>query len=131
MTLTVKVSAELEHKIKAAAQQSGVTIDEFVRTVIDERFDSQSSEQRHKATFTAKVIAAGLPVRDRSKEYEWLAANRDNYAGKYVALDADKLVAVGDNAKEAAERARSLGVKGALISFVEGSSREPFISGGV
>ena len=131
MNLTVEVSIELEHKIENAARQNGVSLDEFVRTVLEEKFDSQSGEQRRKPPFAAKIIAANLPVRDRSKEREWLAANRDNYAGKYVALDADKLVAVGDNAKEVAERARELGVKDAFISFVEGSEHQPFISGGV
>ncbi len=48
-----------------------------------------------------------------------------------VALDGDKLLAAGDGAKEVATRARELGVKGALIVYVEGRSRARFISGGV
>lgn len=83
------------------------------------------------AKFPAKIIATDLPVRDRSLEYQWLAANRDEYDGKYVALDGDTLVAVGDNYKEAAVKARELGVNDALIMFVEGSNRPKFISGGL
>ncbi len=83
-----------------------------------------------KAKFPAKIIATDLPIRDRSSEYEWLAANRDEYDGKYVALDGDTLVAVGDNYKKAAAKARKLSVNNVLIVFVEGSNRPKFISGG-
>ena len=83
-----------------------------------------------KAKFPAKIIATDLPIRSRSLEYQWLAANRDEYDGKYVALDGDTLVAVGDNYKEAAVKARELGAGDALIMFVESSNRPKFISGG-
>jgi hypothetical protein len=35
----------------------------------------------------------GKPKADDDLQLEWLKANRDNYAGKYVALDGDVLVA--------------------------------------
>ena len=90
-----------------------------------------NSSDDSKPKFPAKIIAADLPVRDLSLEYEWLAANRDEYDGKYVALDGNTLVAVGDSYKKAATKARELGVNNVLIVFVEGSNRPKFISGGL
>ena len=84
-----------------------------------------------KAKFPAKIIDADLPVRDLSLESEWIAANRDEYEGKYVALDGNTLVAVGDNYNEAAVKARELTVNNVLIVFVEGSIRLEFLSGGL
>ena len=83
------------------------------------------------AKFPARIIATDLPVRDRSREYVWLAANRDEYDGKYVALDGDTLVAVGENGKDLAAKLKELGFSGAFIIFVEGSRRPKFISGGL
>ncbi len=90
----------------------------------------KAKEDDPNARFPAKIIATDLPVRDRSLEYQWLAANRDEYDGKYVALNGDMLVAVGDGYKEVAVEARELGAADALIIFVEGSNRPKFISGG-
>lgn len=83
------------------------------------------------AKFPAKIIATDLPVRDFSREHAWLAANRDEYDGKYVALDGDKLIAASENGKELAAKLKELGIVGAFITFVEGSNRPPFISGGL
>ncbi len=127
MALTVDVSEELEAKIEQAAKRSGVSPDEFVRIVLEEKLSHQPARPK----FPARIIATDLPVRDRSREYEWLAANRDHYDGKYVALSGDKLIAVGDDYKNAATKARELGVGDALVVFVEGSNRPPFISGGL
>ena len=33
-------------------------------------------------------------------EFQWLALNRQRYAGRWVALDGDRLLAVGDSARE-------------------------------
>jgi hypothetical protein len=33
-------------------------------------------------------------------EFRWLALNREGYAGRWVALDGDQLLAVGDSARE-------------------------------
>jgi len=91
----------------------------------------KTKDDNPKPKFPAKIIATDLPVRDLSLEYEWLAANRDEYDGKYVALDGNTLVAVGDSYKKAATKARELGVNNVLIVFVEGSNRPKFISGGL
>jgi len=98
-----------------------------VRIVLEEKL----SVKPPKPDFTGKIIAADLPVRDRSQEYEWLARNRDEYDGKYVALNGKNLIAVGDTYKEAATKARQNGGNDALVVFVEGSNRPPFISGGI
>ncbi len=126
MTLTVDMPKELESKLEAEATRNGVSKDEFVRIVLEEKLSFKPS----RPNFPAKIIATDVPVKDLALEYKWLAENRDKYDGKYVALNGDTLVAVGDGYKEAATKARELGVKNALIVFVEGSNRPPFISGG-
>jgi len=127
MTLTIEVSSELEAKIEEEAKRNGLDKADFVRVVLEEKLNSQ----KRKPPFESKIIAMDLPVRDRSRENDWLAKHRDEYDGKYVALDGDNLIAVGDGYKEVATKADELGIEGALIIYVEGSNHPRFISGGV
>jgi antitoxin (DNA-binding transcriptional repressor) of toxin-antitoxin stability system len=43
--------------------------------------------------------AVNRAERERT-EFRWLALNREGYAGRWVALDGDQLLAVGDSARE-------------------------------
>jgi len=59
----------------------------------------------HDAQPVAILLPAPLrdPVRSAERElteFEWLALNRQRYAGRWVALDGDELLAVGDSARE-------------------------------
>lgn len=126
MTITIDVPDELERKLEAEAKRRGIGKNEFVRAMLEENL-SQTAQQS-QPSFTAKIIATGLPVRDRSREYAWLEQHRDKYDGKYVALDGDKLIAVGEGAKEVATKARELSIQGALIIFVEANDQPRFIN---
>jgi hypothetical protein len=128
MTLTIEVSAELERRLEAEAKNNGIGRDEFVRVILEEKLNEKPKK---RSTDYGKIIATGLPVRDFSREHDWLAKNRDEYDGQYVALDGDTLLAHGENGKEVAAKVKELGIKSAYIVLVEGSNRPPFISGGV
>ena len=130
MTLTIEISPELEDKLEAEAQNRGIGKDEFARIVLEEKLNFRAKE-RKKPPFESRIIATDLPVKDRSREHEWLAKNRDEYDGKYVALDGDTLLAVSDSFKETGEKALEMGVKNPFIVFVEGSQRPRFVSGGL
>lgn len=54
----------------------------------------------------------------RLKRMEWLKSNRDEHGGQYVALDGDKLVAVGQNYREAREKARAVGKPDAFVTYL-------------
>lgn len=130
MTLTVDVPKELEDKLETEAGRNGVSPNEFVRIVLEEKLNFKL-ESRKLPLFEAKIIATDLPIKDRSREYKWLEKNRDEYDGKYVALNGDRLIAVSDSGKDLAVKIHQSGIKDALVIFVEGSSRPRFVSGGV
>lgn len=128
MTLTIDVPAEIENKLEAEARSSGISKDELVLTILEEKL---MNGEKKRLPDKSRIVAVDLPVRDRSREREWLEKNCDEYDGLYVALDGDKLVAQGAGFKEVSLKARELGVKDALITLVEGRHRPLFISGGV
>ncbi len=127
MTLTVDVSEQMESKLEAEAKRNGVSKDEFVRIVLEEKLSFKPS----RPNFPSKIIATDLPVRDFSREREQLEKHRDEYDGQWAALDGDNLIAAGFDGKEIAKKIRELGRQGLFLVFVEGSNRPRFISVGV
>ena len=126
MTLTIEVSDELENRLEAEARRKGVSKDEFVRLVLEEKLKVEKTNGSSELLFKPRILATNLPVKDRSLEDEWLRKHRDEYANQWVALDGDRLIASGDDLKKVAQMARELGVPDALMIRVEPSDALPF-----
>lgn len=80
-----------------------------------------------RSPITPRVIGAGAPVRDRSREYKWLERHRDEYVYQWVALDGDHLISRGADFKLVIDEARRQGKPDALMIFVEPSTAPPFL----
>lgn len=65
-------------------------------------------------------------VLDCTRELRWLAEHREEYAGQWVALDGDKLLVAGAEAREVYEGARRSGVELPLVVQVESPDELPF-----
>lgn len=63
---------------------------------------------------------------DISREMKWLAEHSSEYAGQWVALDGDRLIAHGSDAAEVYAAARNAGVSLPLVEFVEDPDAPPF-----
>ena len=76
--------------------------------------------------FVPRIISTNAPIKDRTKENEWLRQHRDEYAGQWVALDGDQLLGHSSRFEDVAQAAEEAGVPDALIFIVEGSQTPPF-----
>ena len=128
MTLIIEIPVEIETKLELAAQKSGVSKDELVRIILEEKL---TNGEKTRLPDKSRIIATDLPIRDFSREQAWLEKNRDEYDGQYVALDGDQLVASSESGKEVKAKVKELGLKSVYVVFVEGSQSPRFISGGV
>ena len=63
---------------------------------------------------------------DRKLQLEWLKNNREKYAGKYVALNKDKVVGIGETLREASEKAKENGFFNSFVTFVYSENDVPF-----
>ncbi len=54
----------------------------------------------------------------RGRRLEWLKSNREEYGGQYVALDGDRLLAVGPNYPIAREKALAAGKPNAFVTYL-------------
>ncbi len=92
------------------------------------------NEKQDLAEFLADELKNSNPGANRqniSKEeqeqqLEWLKANREKYAGKYVALCGNKLVGKGETFREAGERAKKKGFQNSFVTFVYSENDVPF-----
>jgi len=87
----------------------------------------ETLDRKDHSLITPRIIGVGAPVRDRSREYEWLARHRDEYANQWVALDGDHLVSHGADFKLVIDEARRQGKPDALMIFAEPSTAPPFL----
>lgn len=67
-----------------------------------------------------------VEVIDCSRELQWLREHRNEYAGQWVALDGDRLIASGPDARPVYEAARASGVDLPLVTEVEAADERPF-----
>jgi excisionase family DNA binding protein len=66
-----------------------------------------------------RVVTPTVKMRDMSKDMRWLAEHRDEYAGKWVAVYEDRLVASGDSAKDVYKASDKIGLPQTLVTFIE------------
>jgi Family of unknown function (DUF5678)/HicB family len=129
MNLTIDVSEELESKLEEEATRNGVSKNDFVRITLEEKLIHKKRNSMPKTHFESRLVATDLPIRDRSREYDWLAKNGEEFVGKYLALEGNELVSVGETFQQASKKARELGRKDAIVILVEGSNTAPFLGG--
>ena len=54
----------------------------------------------------------------RQRRLEWLKSHREEYGGQYVAIDGDRLIAVGPNFRVAREKALAAGKTHAFVTYL-------------
>lgn len=67
-----------------------------------------------------------VPVNERREEFRWLAEKSAAYAGKWVALDGNRLVAVGDDLPTVRAASRAAGVERPLVTHLPPEGELPF-----
>ncbi|MEW6210829.1 MAG: DUF5678 domain-containing protein [Acidobacteriota bacterium] len=127
MTVTIEIPARLEAELEAEARRRGLSKEEFVQSVLEEKLSAGKAASADELPFRPRILARDLPVKDRSREHEWLRQHRDEYDGQWVALDGDRLIASGEDLKKVAETARRLGAPDALMVRVEPRDALPYV----
>jgi len=66
-----------------------------------------------------KIVTPPIKMRDMSKDMKWLSEHREEYAGKWVAIYEDRLVAAGDTAAEVYEAKDRASFPQTLVTYIE------------
>jgi hypothetical protein len=90
-------------------------------TLLDENAPKKSTVRPNENADAGKDVKA--------RQLEWLKANRDEYAGQYVALDADVLIANAETMKGIREQLK--GKEASNIFIVKVYAEETVLSAGL
>jgi|CXWL01.1.fsa_nt_gi hypothetical protein len=141
--------------IETQATHLGLSIDEYLRRLLPTgeqelalKGDSNQAEfeadmiefaegtddlPAHNGTYSREDIYAEETVEDveakRQKSIAWIKSHRDQYGGKYVALDGDKVIGIGDRYGDALKLALKAGYKNAFIGNVLPLDFEGYLGG--
>ena len=70
-----------------------------------------------------------VPVVDRARELRWIRENRVRYAGKWVALEGDRVIAVDDDGMTVFTAAKNAGIARPFVVHLEPVDSLPFVGG--
>ncbi|GEM_PF-2143626 len=99
---------------------------EFPDAVSEVERNSESVREGTTQDWRRDVCLSEEKAAHRSEHMIWLKANRDAYAGQYVALDGSRLVGTGNNVREAEAVARQRGVEKPFIVYLFPLDSIPF-----
>jgi|ERR1051325_9065732 hypothetical protein len=105
-------------QIIKSIEQLPATEQERIRRWLDEKEPSngEGDASQTKANRSAQSL-------------RWLHENRQKYAGQWVALDGDRLIATGATAKEVYSKAKAEGVEIPFVELVTAQEPVPFTGG--
>ncbi len=84
----------------------------------------QQAEPDQRAT--QEAAQGGAPDPRRRREMRWIEEHRDEYAGQYVALDGDRLIAHGPDGRQVLAEARKAGMTIPFVARIESADEPPF-----
>lgn len=90
----------------------------------------EHAESPPKKKFGRRVVPP-VPSKDRTREMLWLKEHGKEYAGQWVALEGDQLIAYGSSAVEVSKAAKDVGIDRPILVQVEDPDGLPFAGGGV
>ncbi len=118
------VRATGDAKLNLREYQNMATLEQ----IIDEaRALSPAEKLKLRQALDLELEQAAV-AQSRAVESTWLESNRDLYMGQWVALDGDRLIANGPNAREVYLAARQAGIDGPYIVHITPEA-DPYIGG--
>jgi hypothetical protein len=138
MSTTITLPTELESLLAQKAAAAGVNVEQFAVDVLRRvaemptngalSADTRAEEELQQSTRNEsanqpvpKVRRSTSGIVDLSKEREWVRQHRDEYRGRWVVLDGDRLIGHAATAAEATvfvEQARAEGVRSPYIKLI-------------
>ena len=101
-------------------RSGGLTSEERQRLArfLSEQAENGNGDERRASVPVDGEIRESVHSQKREQHMAWLKANREEYSGRYVALDGDRLMGDGRTIKEAAEQAKANGCHNPFLVYV-------------
>ena len=100
--------------IETNANRFGLSVDDYLRSLLPaeekELALKADAEQSEESTEDREI--------KRQKSIGWIKSYREEYGGKYVALDGDNLITTGEKHGDALKQAIKKGYKNPFVGYV-------------
>jgi hypothetical protein len=129
-TMTLELPEEVYNPLAESAGSNGETPEEIALRCLAAAAQQIRSEQSAKSNGQPGVgshpkVRRAQPI-DLSREMKWLKEHRHEYMGQWVALDGDRLIAHGPNAREVYQAARETGIVSPFLEQILPTDELPF-----
>ena len=84
---------------------------------------------RHADGLRRQDRIKSVPRRDRTREMKWVADNRAAFAGRWVAVEGDRLVAADEDAQKVFDAAKAEGIESPFVVHILPEDPLPFVPG--
>jgi hypothetical protein len=74
-------------------------------------------------------VVRPVPASDRTRETKWIADNRSAYANQWVAVEGDRLIDAGLDAREVFAAAKAAGIESPFVVHIPPEDSLPFVPG--
>jgi negative regulator of replication initiation len=123
-----QIAPDLLQTLASQATARGLSVDDYLRQMLGIANGdgtpppvSVENGKPQPAPANKKLTPAPMPNKDR--EMQWLVDHAREYAGQWVALDGDRLIAQGPDAKAVYAAARADGAYLPMVTQVEDPDR--------
>ena len=89
--------------------------------------ETPAAEAEFKLPMTPRFVQRTGSSKDRTREFAWVAQHRDEYAGQWVALEGERLIAHHLELKTVRRAAAEAGTDDAIFLLVESNDALPFV----
>lgn len=112
-TTLEQVKPETLAIIESNAKRFGLSVDDYLRSLLPNEEKELALKGEEQSEESAEEREA-----KRQKSIAWIKSHCEEYGGKYVALDGDKLIAVGERYGDAFKVALQKGHKKPFVDYV-------------
>ncbi|MBS1811421.1 MAG: hypothetical protein JST84_24885 [Acidobacteria bacterium] len=116
--MSAKMLNEVIKRLETLNPSERQTIKAFLEEQERKDADVESHETVVESSITHDLL--------RRREYQWIREHRDEYAGQYVVVEGDQLVAHGADGRQVLADARQAGIKIPFIVRLESLDEPPF-----
>jgi len=107
----------LKEQLAGLTPQEKLELAKFLEEEAVAGLSGRASEPRTNQSATDAI---------RAQHMAWLKAHREEYAGRYVALDGDRLAGADATIREAHDQARQQGVERPFLTHISSAADAPF-----
>lgn len=127
-----QIKPETVELLEKQAAKFGLSVDDYLRRLLptdeqnlalkDAEFETDQPE--NNGTYSSEERET-----KRQKSIAWITSHRKEYGGKYVALDGDRVIGIGERYGDALKLALQAGYKKAFIGHVLPLNYEGYMGG--